>query len=96
MQKVYVPYKDDVPAAVYINGHRVLIVCSESKDIVADLPLPSDTEIREMEIAEDDATQSQVLADLAAGINGGVVVTPPGISAKDLIANLEQELPWIH
>ena len=85
-----------MPVAVEINGHRVLIVCAESQEVVADLPLPLNTEIRELEIAEDDAAQSQALADLAADINGGVVVTPPGISAQDLIANLEEELPWIH
>ena len=96
MQKFFVPYTNNEPAAVEVNGHRLLILTSESDDLVHDLELLGGSEIREMDLSEDESEQSRVLADLAADINGGVVLAPPGISPRDMIENLAEELPWIH
>ena len=96
MQKLYVPFSNNLPAAVEINGHRLLIVCSQSADLASDLAAVGAKEVREVEVDDGELESAQALADLAAGINGGVVLTPPGISAGDMIANLQLELPWIH
>lgn len=96
MAKLFVPFVDNYPAAVEINGHRVVIVSAESDEIIADLELLGGDEIREMELsgAEEEATEA--LAALAADVHAGVVLTPPGISPSTLIKSLEQDLPWIH
>lgn len=96
MQKVYVPFHNNEPASVEINGHRLVIVCTESGDVPEDPSLLGGAEIREVDLADEDADQSETLLNLAAEVNSGVVITPPGISAEDLIANLRQELPWVH
>lgn len=94
MEKLFVPYTGNVPAALDIKGHRVLIISSQIEDIAKDLELVGGEEVREIELPDNDGTK--VLADLAADINGGVVLTPPGVSPRDMIESLESELPWIH
>lgn len=96
MDKFFVPYIDDSPAAIDINGHRVLIVTSEPDDMIPDLEILGGEEIREVQIFEDQDDESEELANLAATINGGVVLTPPGVRPRAMIENLEEELPWIH
>ena len=96
MEKFFVPYSGDAPAAVEINGHRVLIVTTLVEDILGELDLVGGDEIREFDLEESGADSSEIMADLAADINGGVVLTPPGVTPSSLIENLEAELPWIH
>lgn len=97
MTVFFVPYTDNAPAPVSINGHRVLIVASDSEDIVQELSTIGADEIREIHVVKDDDEEiSQALAELAADIGGGVVLTPPGITPRVMIDNLSRELPWIH
>jgi hypothetical protein len=96
MTVFFVPYSGDAPAAIEINGHKVLIVASDSEDIQTDLSLIGADDVREVYLGRDDEDISEVLADLAANVGGGVVMTPPGVSPSDMIDNLSRELPWIH
>lgn len=96
MTRYFVPYIDNEPAAIEVNGHKLLIVASESEDMVNDLDLLGGAEIREVQLSEDDTEGSKILADLAANINGGVVLAPPGVSPRSMIQDLSEELPWIH
>ena len=96
MVKVFVPYIHNVPAALEINGHKVLIICADSDDIVGELDIVGGDEIRELVLGEGSHEQSELLADLAADIEGGVVLSPPGVPPSAMINNLRQELPWIH
>lgn len=92
MGKVFVPYVDDQPAAVEVNGHRLLILTSLPEDMAEDLELLGGSEIREVQYSDEDT----MLVDLAANINGGVVLAPPGTSPRSMIDSLSAELPWIH
>ncbi len=96
MTRFFVPFLDDEPAAIEVNGHKLLIVTSESADMIADLEVLGGAEIREIALADDDSEGSKLMADLAADINGGVVLTPPGVSPRTMIEDLSEELPWIH
>ncbi|MCB0322628.1 MAG: hypothetical protein KDD69_03610 [Bdellovibrionales bacterium] len=96
MSTFFVPYTRNVPAAIEIKGHKLLIVASEPEDIAADLQLIGADEIREIDLPGDEAQTTEVLADLAAEVGGGVVLTPAGVSPSVMIHSLEQELPWIH
>ena len=96
MARFFVPFINDEPAAIEVNGHKLLIVTSESEDMIADLDLLGGGEIREMTLAEDDSEGSKLMADLAADINGGVVLAPPGVRPRNMIEDLAEELPWIH
>jgi len=93
MNKFFIPYHFDKPAAVDIKGHKLLIVSTRQEDIEQELEAIGGSELRELELLESD---TETLAGLAADINGGVVLTPPGISVVQMLHSLEEELPWIH
>lgn len=96
MDKFFVPYSDGAPLALNIKGHKVLIVTTDSEDMVEDLDALGGNEVLEIELPDGEVDYSQVLADLAARINGGVVLAPPGVTPTAMIHDLEAELPWIH
>ena len=91
--KFFVPYQADGPAAIDIKGHKLLILSYSEEDMVRELEILGGDEIREVTYIHD---ENELLADLAAEINGGVVLTPPGTSVATMIKSLESELPWIH
>ena len=93
MGKLFVPYRDEAPAAVEINGHRLLILATTSMDLVAHLKTLGGNEVREVSFIEDD---TKALAELADEVECGVVLTPAGTTVKAMIHSLEAELPWIH
>ena len=95
METYFVPYSADAPAAVNIKGHTVLIVSTQVDDMLPALEAVGGDEIRRIDLQSDEEVP-EILADLAANVNGGVVLTPPGVSPTDMIENLAAELPWIH
>ncbi|OVE80335.1 hypothetical protein BVY02_00470 [bacterium J17] len=91
--KFFVPYEGNHPAAIEIKGHRVLILSTVGEQIWENLDALGGTDVRVIELVDD---ENEILADLAASINGGVVLSPPGMELIQIIDNLEKELPWIH
>ena len=96
MDKFFVPYAGTHPAAIDIKGHRLLIVSTDEDDVEQSLSEVGGTEVREIDLKEMRQDETQVLANLAADINGGVVLAPPGIPLMTMIHSLELQLPWIH
>ncbi len=96
MSVFFVPYFDDVPATIEVNGHTLLIVASDSDDLQEEMSFIGANEIREFIVEKEEEEIPEVLADLAADIGGGVVLTPPGVRTLDMIDDLVRELPWIH
>lgn len=92
MPTFFVPYDRNTPAAIEIKGHRLLIMSTSKEEIEEELTTVGANEIREITVAED---ETEPLAELAASVNGGVVLSPPGLSISALVLNLEQELPWL-
>jgi len=90
MSKVFVPYAGDSPVALDVKGHRLLFVASSKDDMIADLSTIGGDTIREVEDGEEE------LLDLAVTVEGGVVMSPPGVRLADVIESLEEQLPWIH
>ena len=95
MEKFFIPYSNGCPAAINIKGHRLLIVSTDEEDISESLEYLGGHEVRELEAQDDNNDESRVLAELAAGIKGGVVLAPPGITLSRMIDSLETELPWV-
>ena len=96
MTKYFVPYTQDTPAAIEIKGHRLLLVSTDEGELLDDLDRIGGDRVREINLRDDSAEQTAALADLAATVNGGVVLTPPGVSVERMIQSLETELPWVH
>lgn len=93
MSKFFIPYEGGCPKPIEIKGHRLLIICSAEEDLFHEFETLKFGEVRRVDFIED---EKEMLADLAASINGGVVLAPPGVSVGAMIADLEQELPWLH
>jgi hypothetical protein len=92
MTNLYVPYDGEIPAAIEINGHRLVIVSTSRDELEDDLQRIGGTEIREIEVPED---ENRMLVDIASAVHGGVVIPPPGMTVESVIENLERELPWM-
>ena len=92
-QKVFVPYVDESPAAIEINGHRLLIVRADVESDVTDFEFVGATEIREYSLDDDD---TELLASLASQVDSGVVIAPPEMPLSAVIADLQSGLPWLH
>ena len=95
MSKFFVPYLGDAPAAVEVNGHRLLFVYNSEDELTAELAKIGADQIKEVALLDHD-DDDIVLSSLASQIEGGVVVAPIGISVSAMIKSLEHELPWIH
>ena len=97
METFFVPYSGDRPAAVEINGHRVLILSPDIDNMSEEIQMVGGDRIREIAVPEhDEGSTPFVLEDLAHDIKGGIVLSPPGVSLTAMIESLEDELPWIH
>lgn len=93
MNKFFVPYANETPAAIDIKGHKVLILTSSYATMMNDLGALGGTSFRELNFMDN---QTQVLGELAASMKAGVVLAPPGVSIPTMIYSLEQQLPWVH
>ncbi len=96
MTRYYLPISHDAPVAIEIKGHRLILLTTDEQDIREDLPLLGGDTVHELNLRDDMADQTAALSELAEQVNGGVVLTPPGVTVAAMIHNLENELPWIH
>lgn len=94
MSNFFVPYTGRKPALVNINGHR-LVILSEEKDILEeDLDLLGADRVKKVKMVGTDTDQEQLLGKIARQVDGGVVIAPSGVDLRDVLKNLENELPW--
>ena len=96
MEKYFLPYYHNLPAAIEIKGHRLLIVTCNEEDMLDELSALGGDEIREIQVGDFELEPSNALATIAAENNCGVVLTPPGISPSLMISSLERQLPWVN
>ncbi len=93
---MFVPYIKGRPAALAINGHRVIIVSPDRESLEDGLALVGGDKVRKLRSGETEESQNVAMNRLARTIKGGVVVAPSDLEVEDVIRNLESELPWIH
>ena len=95
MDKFFVPYMGKRPASVFINGHKLVILSSEKDVLEGDLELLGADRLKRVKCGEQDGEQERVLGKIARQVDGGVVIAPGGVELRDIIKNLESELPWL-
>ena len=95
MDNFFVPYIGKKPASVCINGHR-LVILSHEKDILEDeLDLLGADSIKKVKGIGSEQDQEKLFGKIARQVDGGVVIAPEGVGLRDVLKNLESELPWL-
>lgn len=94
MDKFFVPYTGKKPALVCINGHRLVILAEEKDTLEEDLDLLGADRVKRVKVTGSDQEQEQLLGRIARQVDGGVVIAPSGVGLRDVLKNLENELPW--
>ena len=96
MANLFVPYIGEQPAAVVINGHRLVILSAEKDSLEDNLDLVGGDQVKEMFGGDTPEEQELILAELATAVAGGVVIAPVDSEVIELIEELQNELPWLH
>lgn len=95
MADLFVPYKKRKPATVSINGHTLVILAHESSTLSEEMDLLGADRIRSVHIGNDKIAVEKMIGKIAREIDGGVVIAPAEVNLKDVLKNLESELPWV-
>lgn len=95
MPRYFIPFSGRDPAALDINGHRLLIVSSDQKDIEESLALFGADTVKSIdgELGRDDGYVA--LEKLADSIKGDVVIAPEDEPLESILTDLQEELPWL-
>lgn len=95
MKNFYVPFAGEKPAALTINGHRLIFLSTDKDSFDESLPLVGADRVRRLKGGDSKAAQEKMLSRLAKSSQAGVVLAPSNIHLKDIINNLKHELPWM-
>ena len=95
MKNFYVPFAGEKPAALTINGHRLIFLSTDRSSFHESLPLVGADRVRRLRGGATKAAQEKLLSKLAKSSQAGVVLAPAHVELQDLINNLKHELPWM-
>lgn len=95
MSQLFAPFKGSHPAAVTINGHRLIILASDRSELEESLDLVGGDRLRRLRVVGSEVEQGRVLRRLAHRVQGGVVIAPPHTSVPALLESLKEQLPWV-
>lgn len=100
MPRYFIPFSGRDPAALDINGHRLLIVSSDQKDIEESLSLFGADTVKSIDgdsigggLGRDEGYAA--LEKLADSIKGDVVIAPEDEPLEAILIDLQEELPWL-
>lgn len=91
----YIPYTDGKPAIININGHKLLLVTSDHKELEESLPLFGADSVVVVEESDIKELKDNTIEEIASLVEGGVVIAPEDVDLKQVVKDLAQELPWL-
>jgi hypothetical protein len=95
VESLFVPYKGSKPAAMNINGHRIIILSQDAASLEDNLSLVGADRVRCIDGSSGASHTQYVIGKLAAKVKAGVVMAPHEIALADLLSSLRLQLPWI-
>jgi hypothetical protein len=95
MRKYFIPYSDENPATVLVNGHRMVILSNDRSSLQDELELLGANKLKQIRAGDSEAEDRIVLHRIAAKAHAGVVVAPSDLALSDVLRNLKAELPWL-
>ena len=96
MLRYFVPYVNEKPASIIVKGHKLVLVSTDSRDLLKGLAVIGADRVEEIQVEENAAKQDLFISNLAQSVHGGVVMAPPGVDLRQVLEGLEHELPWMH
>ena len=96
MTRFYVPYQGEEPAAVFVKGHRVVILSHDAKAFSDSLDQVGADRVVQLKSGNSAAEQRALLDGLAKKVKGPVVVMPSNVGVGDVLKDLENQLPWLN
>lgn len=95
MAQYFVPYTGKKPAAMSINGHRLVIVSKNREVLENNLELLGADRVQKIR-SKQGVDEDVVFDRVAKSVNGGVVIAPSDVDFAEVLRNLESQLPWLH
>lgn len=95
MKTLFIPYNDDTPAVIPINGQDYIVISADEDAITHDLELFGANDLRQVCLDNEEELEG-VMRNLAAEIRGGAVLAPEGVALSDFLEGLEANIPWVH
>ncbi|MCB0328753.1 MAG: hypothetical protein KDD70_03795 [Bdellovibrionales bacterium] len=95
MIRYFIPFNGTDPAAVNINGHKLLVISSDRLDVEECLAMFGADTVKSIEGDGGKEDCFDALEELADTIKGDVVIAPEDATVEEILSNLEEELPWL-
>ena len=96
MSIYYIPYHGRKPAALVINGHRLVILSKDREALQEDLGLLGADKVKRIESEVEAEDNHSLIDSIAKNAKAGIVVAPSQTKVTEIIRNLEEQLPWLH
>lgn len=91
----YAPYNGKKPAALSINGHKIIVLAEDQASVSSALDVFGADSVKKLKVGETAREQRVLFEKLAKSVDGGVVIAPQNSNVLDMIRDLESELPWL-
>ena len=79
MKLYYVPYSGSFPAAMLINGHKLVFLAEEEEAFLDELYRFGADHVQQVEVGESREEQEQAFSSIAQQVDGGIVVAPSDV-----------------
>lgn len=96
MNKLFFPISHGKPAAVIVNGHRLVILARDPEELKDSLQELGADSVQEIKVGLTKEDEQKVLSRLARKADAGVVITPGNVGLDAVLENLHAQLPWLH
>ncbi len=73
----------------------MVILAHDRDTLEEDLDLLGADRVKTVTLGENEDEQDLLLGKIARQVDGGVVIAPEGVNLRDVLKNLESELPWV-
>lgn len=95
-RRYFMPYREGKPVAVVVNGHRLLILSSDKEPFEDHLESLGADSVRSVRGGASKFEEEQLFQTLAKSADAGIVIAPGDLELRQILSNLESELPWLH
>lgn len=96
MSIYYIPYQGKRPAAVEINGHRLVILSKDKASLQDDLNLLGADTVKKVKSEMEVEDNIPLIDRISKNAKAGVVFAPDETKITEIIKNLAEQLPWLH